>query len=106
MGLEDRIAPLQRVAVAVIDGHADEPPLEIRLDQAAMHLVKADEVELPASQLPDNVFEKARRYLQDLVGLEPVRARRAPVLHRDHRPPSPPQMPPHCLAPPPDERLS
>ena len=39
---EDRIGVLQRVAIAVVEGQADEAPGEIALAHAAVHLVEAD----------------------------------------------------------------
>ena len=50
---QDRIGELQRVAVAVVEGDADETPREIALDQAAVHLVEADEIDADAAQLDD-----------------------------------------------------
>ena len=74
MLLEDRIGPLQRVAIAVVDGQADEAPAEVAFGQAAVHLVEADEVEARAAQVADHVVEKARRHFEQPVRLEPVGA--------------------------------
>src|SRR5712692_5366910 len=80
MPLQDRIGPLQGVAVAVVDSEADETPSEIPFRQAAMHLVEADKVEARTPQVPDHVLQEARRHLEQPVGLEPVEPGRPHVV--------------------------
>src|SRR6266446_5640862 len=72
VALEDGIGPLQGVAVAVVNGDADEAPLKVALDEATMHLVEADEIEPCLAQIAYHVFEEARRHFEQPVGLEPL----------------------------------
>ena len=48
---EDRIGPLQSVAIAVVEGEADEAAGKIALGQAAVHLVEADQIDAGAAQI-------------------------------------------------------
>ena len=77
---------MQRVAIAVVDGNADEPAAEVALHQAPMHLVEADEIEPRAPQIAQHVLEEIRRHLEQPVGLEPVGPRRPHVVQREDRP--------------------
>jgi hypothetical protein len=81
---EDRIGVLLDVAIAVVEGEADEAPLEIALRHAAVHLVEADEVDVGAAQKLDHAGEEARRDLEQAIGLEAVRPRRADVMKRQN----------------------
>src|SRR5437899_817238 len=80
MPLEDRIRPLQGVAVTIVDGHADETPAGIAFDETPVHLVQADEIDAAAPQPTHHVVEKARRDLQQTVGLKSVEAGRPHVM--------------------------
>src|SRR3954447_6953776 len=44
MALQDRIGPLQRVSIAVVDRDADKTTSKVALDQTAVHFVKTDEI--------------------------------------------------------------
>ena len=76
---------MQRVAIAVVDGHADETPRDLPFGQAAVHFVEADEVEVRAVQVAHHVLEKARRHFQQSVRLKPVGPRRTHVMKREDR---------------------
>ena len=82
--LEDRIGKFLVVAVAVVERDAREAAAKIPFEHAAIHLVERDEVDPRAAQMPHHPFEKARRDLEQAIGLEPVAARRSHVVkHQD-----------------------
>src|SRR6202008_1866718 len=84
--LEDGIGEFKRVAIAVVDGDADEAAPEIAFGQAAMHLVEPDNIESRVLELPDQALEEAGRHLEEAIGLEPVRAWRPHVVQREDHP--------------------
>jgi len=86
VALEDRIGILQVVAVAVVEGEADEFAPEDPLSEAPAHLVEGDEVDVGAAQAHDHVFQKGRRHFEQVVGLEGARPRRTHVVQRNDRP--------------------
>ena len=76
---------MQGVAVAVVEGEANEAAGEIALAQAAMHLVEADQVQIGTAQILDHAGEEARRDLKQAIGLEAVGPRRAHMVQGQDR---------------------
>ena len=70
---------LQIVAIAVVEGEADEAAAEIALGQPPMHLVERDDVGVGAPQPGEHVVEKLRRDFEQPVRLE--RVARAAAAH-------------------------
>ncbi len=83
--LQDRPGILQEVAIAVVEGDADEAALEIALHQAAIHLVERDDVEVGTLQAPDHGRKKARRHLEQTVRLEGAAPGGPHVMQRQDR---------------------
>ena len=80
-GFEDRISVLQDVAIAVVEGEADEAAAKIARGQAAVHLVERDHVDARAAQQLDHAGQKPRRDFKEPIGLEAVGPRRPHVMH-------------------------
>ncbi len=70
--LQDRHRVLQIVAIAVVEGEADEAAAEIALDQPPVHLVERDEIDAASAAAAEHVFEETRRHLEQPVRLERV----------------------------------
>src|SRR5262249_22115095 len=85
MAPQDRVGPLQGIAIAVVDGDADKTASKVALDQAAMHLVKADEIELAAAQLGQHLVEEIWRDLEQPVWLKLLGPRRPHMMQRQDR---------------------
>src|SRR5262249_15598611 len=81
---QNRIGPFKSIAVAVVDGDADEAPREVAFGEPPVHLVEADQVEVGAPDEADHVIEEARRDLEQAVGLEAVGAWRPYVVQRQY----------------------
>ena len=82
---QDRIGPLQRVAITVVDRDCDEAARKIALDQPAMHLVEADEIDIAAAQVAQHVVEKLRRDLKQPVRLKQLGSWRPHMMQRHDR---------------------
>ena len=82
---QDRQRVLQIVAIAVVEGEADEAAAEIALGHSPVHLVERDDVDVGAPQSRQHVVEELRRDFQQPVRLERVRARRPHVMQRQDR---------------------
>ena len=82
---QDRIRPLLVVAVAVIEGDADEPPRKIALDHAPVHFVQRDDVDPCGLEPLQDRSQILRRHFEEAVGLEFADAGRAHVVQHEHR---------------------
>ena len=83
VALEDRVGVFEVVAVAVIEGEADEGLAVVALGQAEMRLVERDDLEAGGAHLGDHLLEEIRRHLQDAVRLEAAGLLRAHVMQHE-----------------------
>ena len=83
MAAEDRIGVVAVVAIAVIEGEAGERPLAVGVLKALADLIERDDVETGIDHLAHDVFEEARRHLEDAVGLERLRRRRIDLVQHE-----------------------
>ena len=58
MALEDRIGVFEVVAVAVVEGEADEGLAVVAFDHAEMRLVERDDLEAGGAHLADHLLEE------------------------------------------------
>jgi hypothetical protein len=83
---QDRIRPLQGVAITVVDGETDETAGAGSLRQPPVHFVETDQVDAGAPQVADHVLRESRRHLEQPVRLKPVEPRRTLVMERKNGP--------------------
>ena len=82
---QQRNGELHDVAIAVIEGHADETPLEAAAHHALMHLVERDEFAPRAPQPLEQALEEFGRHFEQMVRLKAVAPRRPDVMQRQDR---------------------